>query len=83
MDDEYPITPTLRSTEAAARELGLSSRSLLRWVAQGLIRPDLTLPSGGYRWDLDTLYVQLDRVRRRSTDRDGPGGGEPGAVSGA
>jgi len=69
------------STQHAAKKMGISFRTLNRWLSRGLIRPSLALPMGGgrtlWRWtDLDIakgrkLNVTLkpgpkpDKKRRR------------------
>ena len=45
----------LVTTAQAARELGISRRTLARYVEQGLVTPELTLPSGHHRWQLRDL----------------------------
>lgn len=45
--------------------IGVTSRTLTRYVEQGLIVPAVVLPSGHYRWDLDELGEQMNEVRRR------------------
>jgi DNA-binding transcriptional MerR regulator len=52
----------LVSTPDAARALGLSPRTLQRYVQRGLIKPDLTLPSGQYRWDVERLKRQIAEI---------------------
>jgi DNA-binding transcriptional MerR regulator len=49
----------------AARVLGISARTLQRYVRRGLITPDLTLASGQYRWDVDRLREQINALRER------------------
>lgn len=49
----------LLATSEAARALGISGRSLSRWVQDGLITPALTTAGGHYRFDLDDLRRQL------------------------
>jgi DNA-binding transcriptional MerR regulator len=46
-------------TAAAAKSLGITARTLQRYVADGLIEPELTLPSGQYRWDVVKLRAQI------------------------
>jgi len=47
------------STEAAARRIGVSFRTLNRWLAQGKIRPSIAIPLAGrtlWRWtDADII----------------------------
>lgn len=51
-------------TPEAAKALGLSPRTVQRYVTAGLITPDLTLPSGKYRWDVDRLREQINAIPR-------------------
>jgi DNA-binding transcriptional MerR regulator len=60
--------PELVTTPVAARRLGISARTLQRYVKDGLLEPDLTLPGGTYRWDMDNLRRQLKALRQ--TERD-------------
>jgi len=53
---------TLVPTPEAARALGISARTLQRYVTQGLITPDLRLPSGHYRWDVARLRDQINNL---------------------
>jgi DNA-binding transcriptional MerR regulator len=54
----------LVTTAQVAKALGISSRTLLRWVDQGWISPpERTNPSGHRRWS-------LERVRRELDERD-------------
>jgi DNA-binding transcriptional MerR regulator len=55
----------LVTTTQAARELGISARSLSRWTKDGTLEPDLTTPGGHYRWDVDRLRQQLRDLRER------------------
>jgi DNA-binding transcriptional MerR regulator len=54
--------PTLVTTPEAARQLGISARTIQRYVQAGLITPDLRLPSGRYRWDVDRLRDQINSL---------------------
>jgi DNA-binding transcriptional MerR regulator len=54
--------PTLVTTPQAARQLGISARTIQRYVQAGLITPDLRLPSGRYRWDVDRLREQINSL---------------------
>jgi hypothetical protein len=47
------------STVEAAKAVGVHPGTLQRWVVQGIVKPTITLPGGGYRWDLDDLKHQL------------------------
>ncbi len=54
----------LVSTSQAARELGVSARSLARWTKEGKITPDLTTPGGHHRWDVERLREQIRKIPR-------------------
>lgn len=47
-------------TGEVARLLGVSTRTVQAWVADGLLEPDLRTPGGHMRWDLDRLRRELD-----------------------
>ncbi|MEJ2865092.1 MerR family DNA-binding transcriptional regulator [Actinomycetospora flava] len=49
----------LVSTPEAAKALGVSARTLQRYVTQGLVTPEITLPSGQYRWNVAKLRRQI------------------------
>lgn len=50
----------LVTTPDAARALGISPRTLQRYVRNGLVTPEITLPSGQYRWDVAKLRAQIE-----------------------
>ncbi|HEX4253229.1 MAG TPA: hypothetical protein VH008_35530 [Pseudonocardia sp.] len=52
--------PSLVPSGAAARALGISARTLQRYVKSGLVTPDLVLASGQYRWDVARLREQIN-----------------------
>jgi DNA-binding transcriptional MerR regulator len=54
--------PQLVPTPDAARALGISARTIQRYVKAGLITPDLRLPSGRYRWNVDRLREQINAL---------------------
>jgi len=56
----------LVTTTDAAKRLGVAARTLQRYVKAGLITPDLTLPSGRYRWDVDRLREQINAIPREA-----------------
>jgi DNA-binding transcriptional MerR regulator len=62
---DMPAAKLLTTAQAAA-ELGISRRTLARYVEQGVAAPALTLPSGHHRWDLEDLQRQLRDLRKRS-----------------
>ncbi|HWN27006.1 MAG TPA: MerR family DNA-binding transcriptional regulator [Actinomycetospora sp.] len=49
----------LVSTPEAARALGVSARTLQRYVKDGQVTPEITLPSGQYRWNVAKLRRQI------------------------
>jgi len=57
------------STGQAAKELGVSHRSLLKWVETGELEPDMRTPGGHYRWDVERVRGQL--AHRARPDLDG------------
>jgi DNA-binding transcriptional MerR regulator len=52
----------LVTTTEAARRLGISARTIQRYVERGLITPDLRLPSGRYRWDVARLREAINAL---------------------
>jgi len=54
-------------TGDAARDLGVSIRTLQLWASRGLVTPDVYTPGGHMRWDLDRLR---DTLRQRLEDPD-------------
>lgn len=63
-----PVRELLTTTQAA-EELGVTGRTLARYVERGWLTPALVLPSGHYRWDMSEIHRQLAERRRR--DRAG------------
>lgn len=61
--------PEFVSTPQAAKTIGVTSRTLTRYVERGLLTPAVVLPSGHYRWDLEQLRDQMAQVRRRHRDQ--------------
>jgi predicted site-specific integrase-resolvase len=49
----------LVSTPEAAKALGVSARTLQRYVHDGHVTPEITLPSGQYRWNVTKLRRQI------------------------
>ena len=46
-------------TAQAAREIGVSPRTLARWAREGSVKPVLTTTGGQRRWDVEQLRRQL------------------------
>jgi DNA-binding transcriptional MerR regulator len=53
------VPSDLVSTPEAAKALGVSPRTLQRYVKAGLVTPEITLPSGQYRWNVAKLRRQI------------------------
>lgn len=67
-------SPRLLTTSQAARELGISSRTLAQYARDGVLRPKLVLPSGHLRWSLDDLMRQLEEIQqKRQSERPSSG----------
>jgi DNA-binding transcriptional MerR regulator len=49
------------TTGDAARALGISSATLTRWTAAGIVTPAERTAGGHYRWDMTSLRAQLQR----------------------
>jgi hypothetical protein len=57
------------TTGQAARGLGISTATLTRWAAAGLITPAEVTAGGHYRWDLPALRAQVARLPRVAARR--------------
>lgn len=60
----------LVTTTVAAKRLGIAARTLQRYVTAGLVTPDLVLPSGRYRWDVDKLRDQINAIARKREEAE-------------
>jgi DNA-binding transcriptional MerR regulator len=49
------------TTGDAARALGISSATLTRWTAAGIVTPAERTAGGHFRWDMASLRAQLQR----------------------
>lgn len=49
-----------------ARELGISPRTVARYVREGLLEPTETTLGGHYRWDVDQVRQQIRELRSGS-----------------
>jgi excisionase family DNA binding protein len=65
-DDLYrqrvPADRLMTSAEVAAW-LGVSRRAISKWVQEGRLKPTVTLPGGGYRFDREDVRRQLGEAR--------------------
>ena len=62
--------PRMLTTREAAEIIGVSVRTLQRYVTEGRMRPTYRLPGGRMRWDLDDLRAQLRVVDADPGDQD-------------
>ncbi len=53
------------SSTELAKALGLSSRSIQRYVKAGMITPLYVTPGGHYRWSVTSVVEQLRKQRQR------------------
>jgi predicted site-specific integrase-resolvase len=61
------------STQQAAKRIGVSFRTLNRWLASGLIRPSVAIPMGGGRTLWRWTEIDIARGRKvNATQRPGP-----------
>lgn len=65
------------STQQAAKRMGVSFRTLNRWLALGLIRPSMALPMGGertlWRWtDADIVKGRKVNAERKPGPKPSP-----------
>jgi DNA-binding transcriptional MerR regulator len=56
------------SSTELARELGLSPRSIQRYVKAGMITPEFVTPGGHYRWRVEKVIAELRQQRRRDDE---------------
>jgi DNA-binding transcriptional MerR regulator len=56
-------------TGEAARAVGVSPRTLQRWVREGLVKPTQLTAGGHHRWAVDDLREQI----RNLNTPDSPG----------
>lgn len=66
--DQVPDPEQMLTTAQAAKVLGVSARTLARYVERGQLIPTVVLPSGHYRWLLSDIREQLRELRQRPTD---------------
>jgi excisionase family DNA binding protein len=57
------------TTAEAAKIVGVSRRTMLRYVDRGWITASTTLPSGYHRFRRGDLVAQLDELRERLRER--------------
>lgn len=62
----------LLTSAQAARELGISARTIQHYTALGKLTPDEITPGGRARWRLESLREQFRRLREG--DETGPEG---------
>lgn len=57
-------------TSDAARELGISERTLSRWAKEGFLEPDLVMRGGSYRWDVERVRQVLQERYRAQREQE-------------
>jgi hypothetical protein len=58
--------PRLLPTGEAARAVGVSPRTLQRWVREGLVKPTQLTAGGHHRWDVEDLRAQIRALNEPS-----------------
>jgi DNA-binding transcriptional MerR regulator len=58
----------LLTTAQAARALGISTRTLVRYAEKGYVQPAMVLPSGHRRWVVDDIRRQLRQLSERASE---------------
>jgi RyR domain/MerR family regulatory protein len=58
------------TTGPAARALGISTATLTRWAAAGLVTPAERTAGGHYRWDLTALRAEVRRLPGATLPRE-------------
>ncbi len=66
MTEEGAVPADLITTAQAARLIGVSRRTLQRYVERGWLVPTRTLPSGYFRWSRDCLIKQFRELEGRA-----------------
>jgi hypothetical protein len=61
-------TPRLVTTSELARALGLHTRTIQRYRAEGVITPEIETPGGHGRWDIEKVKQQLRELRQRGDE---------------
>ena len=61
------VVGRLLTSGELAKELGVSLRTVQRWIAEGAIVPEFRTAGGHTRWDADAVRAQLRA--RNSTSR--------------
>lgn len=58
----------LLSTADVARELGVSRRTVARWVERGWVTPAVTLPGGAHRFRLEDVVEELRALQKKGRE---------------
>lgn len=65
LDAHHHQMADLVTTTQAARELGISRRTLAAWWHDGLVEPAFVTAGGHGRWDVEKLREALRALRTR------------------
>lgn len=63
------MVPKLLTSSQLADELGVSRRSIARYVSSGVLEPELYTPGGQARFRLETAREQLREHSRRQREQ--------------
>lgn len=62
--------PRLVTSDVLARQLGVSRRSISRYVQRGWLVPAFTTPGGVYKFDVDEARKQLEAIAKSRRESD-------------
>ena len=62
------VVARLLTSGELAKELGVSLRTVQRWVADGAIEPEFRTAGGHGRYDPESVREQLERLQRDDED---------------
>lgn len=58
----------LVSTGEMAKQLGMSTRSMVDYAKKGILQPATRSPGGHYRWDFDDTLRQWEELQEKRDD---------------
>lgn len=65
-----PERRQLMTSGELAEELGISVRTVVRYAADGWLKPALTTMGGHHRWDIEDVRRQMAEIRKRGRKLD-------------